>query len=195
MRIFNSIYFYLALSTIFHSVVLFGPGLFKFKIKNNFSNNSPIVLTRVILEKADKISNKTDIHRCIDKVGLYNTKESLISYKELLRSIIYKNLKYPEIARINKIEGEAIVNFSINHYGKLLDYKIIKSTGYGILDREIEEAFRKIKAFPQFPDFIKKEILNFSLTIIFKIDAIKHNECKSKKISARYLNFWGGVIF
>ncbi len=166
----NSIYFYLAFSIMFHTAILFIPGLIKLKTNNHLQNNSEIVFTEIIVEEADKISDKTELHKYNENIGeLYSTKESLITYNELLRSIIYKNLRYPSIARNNKLEGEAKINFTINRYGKLLNYKIIKGTGFVILDNEVKNVFKKIKKFPQFPEFIKEEALNFNLIISFKL--------------------------
>ena len=86
-----------------------------------------------------------------------------------MRALIYKAIHYPVKAKNNKMEGEAVINFTLNQNGKLLDYRISKSTGFIQLDNEVEKAVKRIKNFPSFPDFIQQKIVKFSLSINFKL--------------------------
>jgi len=56
-----------------------------------------------------------------------------------------QNLKYPEYARKNNIEGRVLIQFVIDENGNLIDPKVIKGIGGGC----DEEALRVIKKLPR----------------------------------------------
>ena len=58
-----------------------------------------------------------------------------------LRLFIKSNMKYPEAARANKIEGTVVLKYTINCKGELIETKIMKGLGHGC----DEEAIRLTK--------------------------------------------------
>lgn len=64
-----------------------------------------------------------------------------IAYKQYLE----KNIKYPELALQNEIEGKVTIQFTVEPSGKLTDFKVLKGIGYGC----DEEVIRLIKAGPK----------------------------------------------
>ena len=60
---------------------------------------------------------------------------------EAFKKFISENLKYPEEAIKNKIEGTVVIKYAIDYQGKVKDVKVIKGLGYGC----DEEAIRVIK--------------------------------------------------
>lgn len=60
-----------------------------------------------------------------------------------MRKFIAEQLKYPEEALKNKIEGEVHVRYGINHKGKVISCDIISGLGFGC----DEEAARLVKLF------------------------------------------------
>lgn len=83
-----------------------------------------------------------------DKVFCYVT-EQMPQYpggeSELLY-FVHKNLKYPESAIKNKIQGKVIVRFVINELGEVEKVEVVRS-----LQAECDkEAIRVIKLFPKF---------------------------------------------
>ncbi len=60
-----------------------------------------------------------------------------------MRTFIKSNLRYPEEALKNKIEGQVHLRYSINYQGKVVKTKIISGLGYGCN----EEAERIVKLF------------------------------------------------
>ncbi len=61
--------------------------------------------------------------------------------QEAFKKFIQDNLKYPEEAIKNKIEGTVVAKYKIDYKGKVSDIKILKGIGYGC----DEEAIRVIK--------------------------------------------------
>jgi len=58
-----------------------------------------------------------------------------------LRLFIKTHLKYPKVALSKNIEGTALVKYTINYKGKVIEAKVIKGPGHGCN----EEAIRLVK--------------------------------------------------
>jgi protein TonB len=61
-----------------------------------------------------------------------------------MRKYIGKNIRYPNLARENKVEGTVYIQFVINQNGEISDTKILRGIGAGC----DEEALRVIKKMP-----------------------------------------------
>ncbi|HOP86150.1 MAG TPA: energy transducer TonB [Syntrophorhabdaceae bacterium] len=81
-----------------------------------------------------------------------------------LRDIIMKNITYPEKARRMGWEGKVILSFVINEAGFINEVKVLKSSGYHVLDEAAKEALFKIKDFQK-----KHERLLVQLPIEFRL--------------------------
>ncbi|HKK77411.1 MAG TPA: energy transducer TonB [Saprospiraceae bacterium] len=55
---------------------------------------------------------------------------------------IYKNLKYPAIARENNVEGTVVVSFIINESGKIKDIELLRDIGAGCGEVTLESVRR-----------------------------------------------------
>ncbi|KUG07587.1 energy transducer TonB [Solirubrum puertoriconensis] len=88
--------------------------------------------------------------------------------QEAMYDFIYKELKYPLLARRNRIQGTCIVSFTLNPDGSMSGVKLVKQIGGGCG----EEALRVVKLLkfkkPEYP------ILT-SLPIAFKLGAAGNN--------------------
>lgn len=88
--------------------------------------------------------------------------------QEAMYDFIYKELKYPLLARRNRIQGTCIVSFTLNPDGTMSGVKLVKQVGGGTG----EEALRVVKLLqfkkPEYP------ILT-SLPISFKLGAAGPN--------------------
>ncbi|MDI6890053.1 MAG: energy transducer TonB [Thermodesulfovibrionales bacterium] len=84
------------------------------------------------------------------------------SLLEAIRTSIERAKSYPFLARKKGIEGTVLVSFKIDRKGSPKDIKIIKSSGYQILDDEVPKMLRKASPFPE----VKGEIV---IPITFKL--------------------------
>jgi protein TonB len=78
------------------------------------------------------------------------------------------NLRYPNEALTLKVEGEVIVNFTINEDGTIQDVKVIKDIGHGCA----QEAERVVKNMPPWSPARKegKAIkVNYRLPVLFEL--------------------------
>ena len=88
-----------------------------------------------------------------------------------------KNLKYPDAAEKNKVEGRVYIKFVVTSDGSLTDFSVVKS-----VSPELDaEALRVVKLFPKFtPGTIDGKPVNvyYSLPVMFKLSG---GSSKAKK--------------
>jgi len=87
---------------------------------------------------------------------------------DAMMKFIQKNIRYPDVERMNDIQGRVVVGFVIDEEGYLSDISIKKGVSKGI----DEEALRVVKLFPRFkPGKQKGEPVKvaFVLPIMFKL--------------------------
>jgi len=78
--------------------------------------------------------------RIAEKMPMYpGGKNALIEY-------LTYNMKYPEVARKQRIEGKVLCEFIVDKDGSITDVKVLRSGGHPSLD---QEAVRVIKAMPK----------------------------------------------
>lgn len=65
--------------------------------------------------------------------------------RKVFKQYLEKNLKYPQEAIKNQVEGKVTVQFTIGMSGQLTDFRVIRGIGYGC----DEEVIRLIKAGPK----------------------------------------------
>jgi protein TonB len=80
---------------------------------------------------------------CEDLENLSPDEIKKCAEKKMLE-FVYKNIKYPPVARDAGIEGTAVVKFIVNEKGEIISPEILKNPGGGLG----EEALRIIKLFP-----------------------------------------------
>ncbi len=85
-----------------------------------------------------------------------------------LSEFISANLKYPESAKKNKIEGKSIIEFIVNEDGSLSNFKVIKS-----LNQECDaEALRILEAMPKWkPGGMLNDTMKvrYTIPLIFRL--------------------------
>jgi TonB family protein len=80
-----------------------------------------------------------------------------------IRTLLEKAKSYPIFARREGMEGTVFVSFTIDKKGLPQDVKIMKSSGYQVLDEEVRKMLKKASPFPEFNGEIKIPI-TFKLT-------------------------------
>jgi protein TonB len=72
------------------------------------------------------------------------------AYNALVFGHLQRFKRYPPAAR--GITGTVLVQFVLNRTGDVIESKVTKSSGSGVLDREAIETLRRASPFPAFPD-------------------------------------------
>ena len=91
--------------------------------------------------KASAISDITDTRQQQGSPGD-------VSLRQKIRDAIQSNLVYPYIARKRRIEGTVLVAFRINQTGMPEDIRILRGSGYSMLDTAARETLIKASPFP-----------------------------------------------
>ena len=74
--------------------------------------------------------------------------------------------QYPEAARANREHGVARVFFAIDREGRLLESRIVESSGSASLDAAALDTLKRVEPFPPPPDSLKGKRID--LTIPFR---------------------------
>lgn len=74
-----------------------------------------------------------------------------------IRDLIMRNLSYPLLAKKMRWEGQVTVSFIICEKGTVERIRVIKSSGYKILDENVKETIRDVQPFPKPP--VRAEII------------------------------------
>lgn len=91
------------------------------------------------------------------------------SYRATISAILKRHKRYPSRALTRRQEGTVAITFIINKDGKLAGYRITHSSGYRLLDREVEKMLKRAAPFPPFPIDMEQEFIRLSLPVDFYI--------------------------
>ena len=72
------------------------------------------------------------------------------AYNALVFGHLQRFKRYPQAA--HGVTGTVLVQFVLNRTGDVIESKVTKSSGNGVLDREALETLRRASPFPAFPD-------------------------------------------
>jgi protein TonB len=75
-----------------------------------------------------------------------------------IKKMIQDNLEYPQRAKRMGQTGTVLVAITILKNGHVKDVRILKSTGFEILDDSVKDAISKVEPFPQPPDYATVKI-------------------------------------
>ena len=97
-------------------------------------------------------------------------KHLLTNYLKSVRAIIDKHRNYPILARKTGVEGVTLLMFVLNKNGKVSNVKILKTSGFKILDKSAVRAVKSSEPFPEIPKKLHKNVLKIRLNMVFKLD-------------------------
>jgi len=76
---------------------------------------------------------------------------------------------YPEAARKSRASGEAVLAFHVTRSGAVSDVRVLKSSGYAVLDGAALDVMRRANPVPALPRELKGETFEFSLPMRFSL--------------------------
>jgi len=97
-----------------------------------------------------------------------------------LLKFVYKNIKYPPIARENGVEGTVVVRFIVRKNGEITDAQVIMDIGQGCG----EEAMRVVNMMPNWEPGTQDGApvdVYFNLPIKYKLEGRKKKKKKKRK--------------
>jgi periplasmic protein TonB len=89
-------------------------------------------------------------------------------YRALLGAWLERHKRYPEQARERGEEGRAVLQFTVDRSGRVLDFAVIRSSGYPDLDTAVESMMRDA-LLPPFPADMPQSSLKVAVGIRFSL--------------------------
>ena len=136
----------------------------------NFNNiNKDLVFKKYVqsnqnYEKINNINSSNEIQQNTNQV-----EKSLREWGNLILVVINSKIKYPKIALNKKMGGQVLVRLKISTKGDLKTIKILKSSGFSILDNEVLRAIKTTNYFPSAPKSLNSRNYTFKLPVKFEI--------------------------
>lgn len=136
----------------------------------NFNNiNKELVFKKYVqsnqnYEKINNINSSNEIQQNTNQV-----EKSLREWGNLILVVINSKIKYPKIALNKKMGGQVLVRLKISTKGDLKTIKILKSSGFSILDNEVLRAIKTTNYFPSAPESLNNRNYTFRLPVKFEI--------------------------
>ena len=94
--------------------------------------------------------------------------EATAGYRALLSAWLESHKRYPDAARQRGEEGRAVLRFSVDRSGRVLDFAVTSTSGYPDLDQSLEEMMRAA-TLPPFPAGISQPRMDVSVIIRFSL--------------------------
>jgi len=101
-------------------------------------------------------------------VGISNANMEA-DYLATLASWLARHKRYPRAARRRNLEGVATLSFTVNAAGNVLRYAVVKSSGYEVLDREVENMLQRAEPLPSLPQDLGRASLDITIPIRFEL--------------------------
>jgi protein TonB len=95
------------------------------------------------------------------------TPGDVVDYMAVLQAWLEKHKEYPRSARLRRMEGTTLLYFVMDREGRVLDFRIQKSSGYALLDHEVEQMIRRAQPLPQIPDTMPQARLELVVPVQF----------------------------
>ena len=102
-------------------------------------------------------------------VDLNTTEYKYISYFTKLKERIYQVWKYPKESQVNREQGNIQIVFTLTKDGYLENVRIIQSSGFENLDREVLRTIRTASPYNPFPESWEEEKLKIPATFDYKL--------------------------
>ena len=98
-----------------------------------------------------------------------NNSAALQKWRGQIVALIERNKRYPEAANSRRQEGVARISFSLDRQGRLLDSRVVSSSGVAVLDEEALALLRRVQQFPKPPPEMGGERVDVILPLRFNL--------------------------
>ncbi|MCM8826458.1 MAG: energy transducer TonB [Candidatus Omnitrophica bacterium] len=142
--------------------VLESPEQFKLKQQNKSEE-----ITMKELVKYQTVEKKEETCQTIKAVN--QDAETMFRYQDVVKQKIQEARRYPLFAKKQGIEGIVHLSFIVLANGLSSDIKIIRSSGFSILDEEAVNTIKRATPFPPIPKEIEASFVEMEVYIVFTL--------------------------
>lgn len=90
-------------------------------------------------------------------------------YLANLQAWLERHKDYPRAAQLRRQEGTALLRFTIDRQGRLLSHALVRSSGHGVLDRQVDTLIRRAAPLPPMPPDVAGDTLDVTVPIVFAL--------------------------
>jgi protein TonB len=98
-----------------------------------------------------------------------NTSNAVPTWKTQVVALLERKKRYPESAQSRRQQGVAQVLFSLDRQGRVVDSRIVRSSGASALDEEALALLRRAQPFPPPPPELPGQRVDLSVPIRFNL--------------------------
>jgi protein TonB len=98
-----------------------------------------------------------------------HTSNALPTWKTKILALLERNKRYPEAAQSRHQQGTAQVFFSLDRQGRVVDSRVVHSSGTSALDEEALALLRRAQPFPPPPPELPGQRVDLSVPIRFNL--------------------------
>jgi protein TonB len=91
------------------------------------------------------------------------------TWKTEILALLERNKRYPEVAQSRHQQGIAQVFFSLDRQGRVIDSRVVRSSGASALDEEALALLRRAQPFPPPPPELPGQRVDLSVPIRFNL--------------------------
>lgn len=105
-----------------------------------------------------------------EKIEIINpTQEAMLRYQDMVKQRIEEVRRYPAWAKRQGIEGVSYLIFTLLSNGMVQDIRIIRSSGFDILDEEAISTVKRASPFKPIPKKFNHSSLTMEVAIVFQL--------------------------
>ena len=90
-----------------------------------------------------------------------------VDYMTVLQEWLERHKEYPRRARMRRQQGTAVLYFVMDREGRVLEYRLERSSGHRLLDREVMDMIQRAQPLPKMPDEMEQVRLELVVPIQF----------------------------
>jgi len=98
-----------------------------------------------------------------------NRSSAVPTWKTEILALLERNKRYPEAAQSRHQQGTAQVFFSLDRQGRVIDSRVVRSSGASALDEEALTLLRRAQPFPPPPPELSGQRVDLSVPIRFNL--------------------------
>lgn len=92
---------------------------------------------------------------------------AFVDYKAQLQAWLEKHKEYPRRAQLRRQEGTARLYVAFDRHGIVLEYRILESSGYKLLDEEVVAMIKRASPLPAPPAAMPGDRLDYIVPVEF----------------------------
>ena len=95
--------------------------------------------------------------------------EAMQSYLDYVMWVLERHHRYPEYAELKKLSGQVVLQFTVRSDGRIVDPKVVESTGHFLFGHAALQALRQVGRLPPFPLEIRRNEILMEVPINYRI--------------------------